>query len=64
MYSTVVAPAPHLRWVTDDNIVLQGGFLVDIPDHQVGDLDNTLEVLIKTLNLVLSSAPLVTSVFF
>ena len=61
--TTLAAPVPSLRWVTDDPVVLQQNWPGGIDELPIGELTNSLECLVTVFDLILNKAPVLTRVF-
>ena len=62
--ATIANPIPSIRWTTEDPVVLQQNWPIGVEEIPVGELSNSLECLVKVLNLILNKAPVLTRVFF
>ena len=61
--ATIANPIPSIRWTTEDPVVLQQNWPIGVEEIPVGELSNSLECLVKVLNLILNKAPVLTRVF-
>ena len=55
--ATIANLIPSIRWTTEDPIVLQQNWPIWVEELPVGESSNSLECLVKVLNLILNKCP-------
>ena len=60
--ATAQSPEPSIRWLGEDPIVLQQNWPIDLREIPVGELQNSLQSMVKLLAYVLNRAPILTRV--
>ena len=60
--ATAQNPVPIIRWTAEDPVVLQQNWPIGVGEIPVGELTNSLECMVKVLNLILNKAPILTRV--
>ena len=61
--ATIANAIPSIRLTTEDPVVLQQNWPIGVEEIPVGELSNSLECLVKVLNLILNKSPTLTRVF-
>ena len=60
--ATAQNPVPIIRWTAEDPVVLQQNWPIGVGEIPVGELTNSLECMVKVLNLMMNKAPILTRV--
>ena len=50
--ATIANQIPSIRWTTEDPVVLQQNWPIGVGKIPVGELSNSLECLVKVLNII------------
>ena len=53
---------PRIRWLTEDPVVLQANWPVDLREVPPGELSNSLTSMVKVLGYILNRTPVLTRV--